>query len=206
MLESVYHLDWNIFKFIENYLWNPVLDVIMKVITLSGQEGIIFFIVALAYLLSGIVKHNGRNKKIAVAIVISICVMTVLNNLLIKDLVARVRPFNFDWSQFSWGGEFNYPDIVSRPTSWSFPSGHASSAFAAGFACFYYDKKYGSLLLIFADIMAFSRIYVHAHYFTDVLAGAVVGITCGLIGVLITKFAFDFIDKKIFSKIENRIV
>lgn len=206
MLESIYHLDWNVFNFIENYLWNPVLDFIMKVITLSGQEGMIFFIFSLIYLLTGLIKHNEKNKKIAVAIVASIFVMTVINNLIIKDLAARVRPFNFDWTQFSWGGAFNYPDIVSRPTSWSFPSGHASSAFAACFACFYYDKKHGSLLLVFAALMAFSRVYVHAHYFTDVFAGAVVGIIYALIGVLITRFVFEFVDKKFFSKIENRIV
>ena len=206
MLEAVYHLDWNVFNFIENYIWNPVLDVIMKLISLSGQEGIIFFIIAFVYLLTGLIKHNDKNKKIAVTIVISLFVMTVINNLIIKDLIARVRPFNFDWTQFSWGGEFNYPDIVSKPASWSFPSGHASSAFAAGFACFCYDKQRGSLFLVFASLMAFSRVYVHVHYFTDVLAGAIVGIIYALIGVLITRFAFDFIDKKIFSKIESRIL
>lgn len=205
MLESIYHFDWNVFQFVEEHLWNPVFDVIWKIITLSGESGIIWVLMALALLVFGFVKKNDTYKKAAVAVVISLLFMEVANNLVIKELIARVRPFNFDWTQYSWGGEFNFPEIVSRPKSWSFPSGHSSSSFAAAFAFFWYDKKKGIPALIYAALLAFSRVYVHVHYCTDILAGAVVGIIYALIGVLITKFVYDLVDKYVFSKVQNKL-
>ncbi|MDD6022495.1 MAG: phosphatase PAP2 family protein [Acutalibacteraceae bacterium] len=205
MLESIYHFDWNVFQFVEAHLWNPVFDAISKVITLSGESGIIWILFALAFLIAGLVRKNDTYKKISVAVVVSLLFMEVANNLVIKELIARVRPFNFNWSQFSWGGEFNYPDIVSKPTSWSFPSGHASSSFAAAVAIFWYDKKKGVPALFYAALLAFSRVYVHVHYCTDIIAGTLVGIIYALIGVLITKLIYDFVEKHIFSKIESKL-
>lgn len=205
MLESIYHFDWNVFKFVEEHLWNPVFDVISKVITLSGENGIIWVLFALAFLIAGFVKKNDKYKKVAVAVVVSLLFMEVANNLVIKELIARVRPFNFDWKQYAWGGDFNFPEIVSRPKSWSFPSGHSSSSFAAAFAIFWYDKKKGVPALIYAALLAFSRVYVHVHYCTDIIAGAIVGIIYALIGILITKYIYDFIEKKVFSKVENKL-
>ncbi len=204
MLESIYHFDWNVFRFVEEHIWNPVLDVIMKIITLSGEEGIIFILFALAFFIIGVLKGNEKYKKIGVAVAVSLAFMLVANNLILKEVIARVRPFNFDWTQYSWGGEFNYPDIVSKPSSWSFPSGHSSSAFAACFAIFFYNKKWGTPALIFAAVMAFSRIYVHVHYCTDVLAGAVVGIIYALIGILITKYIYNFLNEKLFKRFERK--
>lgn len=205
VLESIYHFDWNVFQFVEQHLWNPVFDVISKIITLSGESGIIWILFALAFLIAGLVKKNETYKKVAVAVVVSLLFMEVANNLIIKELIARVRPFNFDWTQYSWGGQFNYPEIVSRPSSWSFPSGHSSSSFAAAFAIFWYDKKKGIPSLIYAALLAFSRVYVHVHYCTDILAGAVVGILYALAGVLIAKLVYDLVERLIFSKIEAKL-
>lgn len=205
VLESIYHFDWNVFQFVETHLWNPVFDVISKIITLSGESGIVWILFALAFLIAGLIKKNDTYKKVAVAVVVSLLFMEVANNLVIKELIARVRPFNFDWSQYSWGGEFNFPEIVSRPKSWSFPSGHSSSSFAAAFAIFWYDKKKGIPSLVYAALLAFSRVYVHVHYCTDILAGAVVGIIYALIGILITKYVYSLVEKYIFSKVESKL-
>ena len=43
--------------------------------------------------------------------------------------------------------------------------------------------------------MGFSRIYVEVHYCTDVIGGAIVGIIYALIGVLIAKLVYPYVDK-----------
>lgn len=206
MLESIYHFDWNVFQWVEENLWNPIMDVFFKIITLSGEEGIIFILMALAFLAVGIFKKDEKCKKIGLAVIVSLIFMGIVNNLVLKELIARVRPFNFEWTQYSWGGTFNFPEIVSRPSSWSFPSGHSSSAFAACFAVFWYNKKVGTPALIYAALMAFSRVYVHVHYCTDVLAGSLVGIIYAIAGVFIAKALYNVLNDKVFSKVESKLV
>lgn len=205
MLESIYHFDWNVFQWVEENLWNPIMDVFFKIITLSGEDGIIFILMALAFLAYGIFKKDEKCKKIGLAVIVSLVFMGIVNNLVLKELIARVRPFNFEWTQYSWGGTFNFPEIVSRPSSWSFPSGHSSSAFAACFAVFWYNKKVGTPALVYAALMAFSRIYVHVHYCTDVLAGLFVGILYAIAGVFIAKAIYNVLNDKVFSKVESKL-
>ena len=101
----------------------------------------------------------------------------MFNNLLLKNLVARTRPYEvIDGLQL----------LVSRAVDLSFPSGHAASSFAAAVVMAkLLPKRYGIAALILAGLIAFSRLYVGIHYPTDVLFGAVSG--C-LIGWLVAKF------------------
>jgi undecaprenyl-diphosphatase len=60
----------------------------------------------------------------------------------------------------------------------SFPSGHTTRAFvaAAFVALSLKDWRWGAPLLAYASVMGLSRIYVGAHWPSDVLGGAVLGI------------------------------
>ena len=49
------------------------------------------------------------------------------------------------------------------------------------------DKKIGIPALILAFLIGFSRIYVHVHYPTDVIAGAIAGLFYGWIGIVLVQ-------------------
>jgi undecaprenyl-diphosphatase len=90
----------------------------------------------------------------------------------IKFLVARERPF---MDQFFLG----LPD-------YSFPSAHAAVCFAVVPIL---DREYPTLKwfwILFACLVALSRVYLKVHFLTDVLAGALLGYAVGL-GVLYLK-------------------
>jgi undecaprenyl-diphosphatase len=77
---------------------------------------------------------------------------------------------------------------VRRPTTSSFPSGHASSAaFAAMVLSGWDGPKLGMLWWKIAAIVGISRAYVRIHHGSDVVAGAIVGSLLGLIGRRIAK-------------------
>jgi membrane-associated phospholipid phosphatase len=71
----------------------------------------------------------------------------------------------------------------------SFPSGHTLTAFAIASALYFSadKKKRAPLLLLFliASLVGLSRSAVGAHWLTDVLGGAGVGIWCGMLGALL---------------------
>ncbi len=175
---------------------SAVLTPLLKIITLLGEAGIIFILCAFGLFLTK------KYRKAGVAIIVALLVMEVLNNLIIKDFFSRPRPFNlYDdqklgilREQYQWWAErYSFPDIVSRPSSWSFPSGHSSSAFAAAMAAMCASKKakVGVPIFVLAAIMAFSRVYVEVHYFSDVAFGAIVGIIYGIIGCVIVNLLWN---------------
>ena len=193
--DSFLPLDLSVFEFVQG-IRNPILTVLMKVITTLGDEGIIFIAIALILL------ATKKYRKIGFAMLAALAVMLVCNNFVLKSIFARERPFNlfatFPEKYSEWGGElakYIYPDMVKAPHSYSFPSGHTSSAFAAGVAILCYNRKAGIPATIFAFIMGFTRIYVGVHYTTDVIAAAVVGVFYALLGVLITKYLFPVAEK-----------
>ncbi len=68
----------------------------------------------------------------------------------------------------------------ARPTTvcekdFSFPSGHAATAFAAATVLIFFDKKRRWFYYLVAVLISYSRIYLGCHYFLDVIAGALVG-------------------------------
>ena len=64
------------------------------------------------------------------------------------------------------------------PTTYSFPSGHATVAFAALtiIALHYKNEKLGFILLLFACLVAYSRVALNVHRFEDIIVGSLIGL------------------------------
>lgn len=63
----------------------------------------------------------------------------------------------------------------------SFPSDHATFAFAIAVALFLVSKRVGVPALILAGLIGLARIYAGEHYVTDVVGGALIGTLATLI-------------------------
>jgi membrane-associated phospholipid phosphatase len=66
--------------------------------------------------------------------------------------------------------------IGKKPGNWSFPSGHASSSFGGAYIVGKYIPALRPVVYSLAALVAFSRIYLGAHYPGDVVTGSLVGI------------------------------
>jgi undecaprenyl-diphosphatase len=67
--------------------------------------------------------------------------------------------------------------VGKEPGSWSFPSGHTCAAFAAAWTLSGFWPGARPALFGGATVVGYSRIYAGAHYPSDVVSGAVLGIT-----------------------------
>jgi undecaprenyl-diphosphatase len=65
--------------------------------------------------------------------------------------------------------------LVGVPGSGSFPSGHASIAFACATTLSFAAPRAAPAFFVLAAAIAWSRVYVGVHYPLDVLGGAVLG-------------------------------
>ena len=87
---------------------------------------------------------------------------------IVKRLIGRVRPS--DW------GPFHFVPFSWRPDYAAMPSGHSTAASAAAFAIGAIWPRARAPMWIYAGVIAVSRVAVHAHFPSDVVAGAFVGI------------------------------
>ncbi|MDO8516501.1 MAG: phosphatase PAP2 family protein [Nanoarchaeota archaeon] len=96
---------------------------------------------------------------------------------LTKNFIARPRPFLIYPELI----DLNIASFYSSLGHFSFPSSHAISVF---FCLPILNKALPKLKyfwISFAIVVALSRVYFGVHYFTDVLAGAVLGYAIGFI-------------------------
>ena len=86
---------------------------------------------------------------------------------IVKRLIGRVRPSDvgpFAYVPWSWRNEYA-----------SLPSGHSTTAFAAAVAIAALWPKARIPMLIYAAVIALSRVIITAHFVSDVVAAAFVG-------------------------------
>jgi undecaprenyl-diphosphatase len=66
--------------------------------------------------------------------------------------------------------------LIERTSDPSFPSDHATLAFAIAALVWQFNRKLGWGVLAFAIFQGFARVYVGAHYPSDIVGGAILGI------------------------------
>jgi membrane-associated phospholipid phosphatase len=108
----------------------------------------------------------------AVALAVALGIESLLVNQGVKRLFRRARPTE--------SGDPRSP--VRRPSTSSFPSGHASSAaFAATILVGWDGRRWAPLWVGLATVVGTSRAVVRIHHASDVVGGAVVGVAMGLV-------------------------
>lgn len=95
---------------------------------------------------------------------------------LIKPIVARWRPKAF----FADPAQYGFAFFKTGYNHYSFPSGHATTAWAVACVLVVLFPRWRVLWIVVAAVVASSRVIVGAHYPGDVLAGAWFGVVVTL--------------------------
>ena len=159
---SAFEID--ILKSLEG-IRTPLLNKIFEIITAIGEHAVLVVIIAVIYFMI----DKGFAKKLLFVTMISLGI-----NGIVKNFVRAPRPFA--------SGKVS----CVRPetaTGYSFPSGHTQNFSTWSTTLALKGKKliYAFLSAVGIFAVAFSRMYLGAHFPSDVIAGAVIGISLSLI-------------------------
>ena len=164
-----------------------VLTPLMKVISFLGEKGIIFFLLALIFMCFSSERDTG------VCVFGAVCCGALITNIILKDAIARPRPFETVEQFREWWTYVGSP----FEDGYSFPSGHVTAC-AAGMTALSLmkGKKLVVPSVVIVLLMAISRNYLMAHYPSDVLVAAIIGVASGFIAWVITRFIFRFLEDR----------
>ena len=130
--------------------------------------------VALGLLLLGIAWWRGSKKwtRIFLAMLLAMAIAGIAGDV-IKRTVPRARPSVK--SELRWGG----PRFSTKYHA--FPSGHVAASTAFFGVLIFARRRIGLACLPIPILIGFSRMYIGAHYLSDVVCAAVLGISTAIL-------------------------
>lgn len=180
--KSVMAFEFAILDFIQNNLRTNIGDAFFVVVTHLGDKGMIWILLGVLLLIWP------RTRKAGFAVLLALLADLILCNMILKPLVARVRPYHINTA-------INL--LIPEPGKYSFPSGHTAGSFAAAFALFFRkENKLWQWSMVLASLIAFSRMYLYVHFPTDILGGIAVGLICGYLGHVLVSKVYPYLKEK----------
>ena len=95
----------------------------------------------------------------------------LLMNQVVLLFVARTRPYDLGLTHL----------IVEKSADPSFPSDHATVAFAIAFVLLFRRDRFAGLYMAVAIFVGLARIFIGTHFMTDVLGGAVTALVAAVV-------------------------
>ncbi len=170
--------DNAILDFIQQFRCSA-LDVFMPWYSSLGNHGRIWIFLAIAMLCFK------KTRRCGAVMGLSLILCLLSGNLLLKPLVARVRPYDAN----------GFTGLLVKPLKdFSFPSGHTFAAFAAAASTLFYFRKSGLFVTAAACLMALSRLYLYVHYPSDILGGIALGVAAAFLSHAVLEKLFRRFD------------
>ena len=164
-------MDWRVYKAIYNVsLHHHWVGTLFSDIE-KASIPLMIVITGLLWFLS---RPGGDRKwKLACANGYAAAALSYLVAFVIHHVWARPRPYAAHHIAHPW----------SNTTDASFPSDHSTVSFGIAFAVVMFDPIAGAIFLVIAGIIAVGRLFIGAHYPSDVLVGFLIGAVAALVVV-----------------------
>lgn len=175
-LEAVTTWDASVITAIYENVHSAFLTMFFRIVTLLGEGGIFWIAVAVILLFFKKTRRSG------ICIGASLLIGVIVGNGIIKNVVARPRPYD---------AIEGIESVVSHLSDYSFPSGHSLCCFEAATALAMNRTKWAIPAYVGAVLVAVSRLFLFVHYPTDVICGALLGVLFGMLGSLAAGAIYD---------------
>lgn len=145
-----------------------------------GEAGIIWFVIG-AFI---VFKEESKDHRLFIPLGVAAGLAWSMTELILKPLVARLRPSSALDGATVVGG---------FPLGYSFPSTHATFAFALATVLAYKEPKWKKGFYALALAISLSRVYLGHHYPIDVIVGGLLG---WCIGTLVIRWYKEYRGQK----------
>lgn len=170
---TLQEIDYSLFKFINQGMANPILDVVCPLLREKLIWVPVYFFIG--YLL---LMRFGKNAIVLMSLAgLTILLTDQISASLLKPYFHRLRPCN--------NPEINSSIrllVESCGSGFSFVSSHAANHFGLSVFLSFVTvekKRWVPILLLWAFAISFSQVYVGLHFPADVFAGALLGVLLG---------------------------
>jgi undecaprenyl-diphosphatase len=160
MKEVLLGIDHSLFFWINHWPHTPLSDAVA--LTLSG----VFASTVIIWLLLAVwlfVREEKRDHWFFLPVAVASGLSLFITDLLLKNFFARIRPSG------------------ALLTDYSFPSGHATFAWALAVVLASKEPRARWLFYSLAFFISLSRVYLGVHYPADIVAGSMIGVLIGLV-------------------------
>lgn len=167
--QKILEIDTRWFLYL-NSLNSDLWDTIMMMITLK-DTWIPFYIVVIYFFIK-----NYRTKSVSILIFLALTIfLSDQISVLIKESVGRLRPV------YNPEIEHLVHNVLRKGGKFGFVSSHATNSFSVFIftSLIFKNRNYSFLLLFWAILFSYSRIYSGVHYPFDIICGAVLGLLIG---------------------------
>ncbi len=162
MIDWLYSIDVALFRFGNETIANPAGDWFFPFITNLRNMIVPYALLVLGLLFFG----KKRGAVTVLLLIVTITLADQISSFVVKPWVGRLRPCHvLDDVRL----------LVGCGSGKSFTSSHATNNFALAVLVSHFYPVARPWLLLFASLVAFSRVYVGVHYPSDILGGAVLG-------------------------------
>lgn len=175
MIESLLHIDREIFIAIHNGMANPFFDWLLPHL----REAMTWIPLYLLFVILAVRKYKIQGLYIILATVLVVVLTDRFSAGFMKPFFERLRPCH----------EPNLSDyirgLIDCGGQYGFISSHATNHFGLAVMLTWFFKKVSQLsctswvFYVWAGVICFAQIYVGKHYFGDVLVGALCGVLIG---------------------------
>lgn len=165
IFQQIIEWDKELFLFFNGF-HNDFWDTIMLMIT-RKETWLPFYLVIIYYFIK-----NYRKKTWMIMLFLAITIVASDQvSVLIKETVQRLRPV------YEPGIESLAHNVLRKGGHYGFVSSHAANTFAIFVftSRIFKNRWYSLLLLVWAIVVSYSRIYSGVHYPLDIIGGALVG-------------------------------
>ena len=179
-MDILTQFDFRILDWMQTHLRCSFLDAVLPVFTHLGSA---VSVILIACLFIAFRKTRKTGLMMGVALLLGV----IIGNAVLKPLVARIRPYDINT---------DISLLISPMHDFSFPSGHSLASFELATVLLRRDRRIGIPALAAAILVAFSRLYLYVHYPSDVLAGILLGVLFGFLGVAIVDAAAEYLSRR----------
>lgn len=183
-LQNILNFDKELFLYLNSF-YNDFFDTIMLMVTRKETWVPLYFIIVFFFI------KNYRSKAVLILLFMALAIFASDQiSVFIKENVQRLRPV--------YEPEIDHlvHNVLRKGGLYGFVSSHAANSFVilVFTSKIFKNRKYFLLLLFWAVLVSYSRIYSGVHYPLDILGGAILG---WFLGVVSYKFLM-FVENHFF--------